>query len=224
MSLVLISSKYSNEMQNALIRNGHVIVPVGPCEAVSEPVSCHPDIYFCKLGTSPKSPIFQGDAALLGSDYPADVLYNAVVTEKYMICNPKTVSKDLISAAKELYPDIIMINVAQGYTKCNVAVVDERSFITEDDGIYKALCGFSDIRCLKISPGYVKLPGFSRGFIGGASGRIGDEIWFNGDISVHPDYESIKGFIEDSGLKIRYIPGMDLIDIGSIIESDVIKI
>ena len=221
MDTVLISSCASNELKEALTENGCALMSVGPCEAVSEPISSHPDIYMCKLGTAPKSPVFKGDADLLGPEYPSDVLYNAVITEKFMICNTSTVSPDLMNAAKELYPDIKVIHVAQGYTKCKMVVVDESHFITEDEGIYKALSSEDEAECLLISAGHVELPGYKRGFIGGASGRIGDEIWFNGDLSAHPDAENIVNFICGCGLTASWITDKPLVDIGSIIEETI---
>ncbi|MBQ2311046.1 MAG: hypothetical protein II185_00650 [Firmicutes bacterium] len=221
MDTVLISSCASNELKKALTENGCALVPIGPCEAVSEPISCHPDIFLCKLGTAPESPVFKGNTDLLGPEYPSDVLYNAVVTEKFMICNTSTVSPDLMQAAKDLYPDLKVIHVAQGYTKCNVVVVDNSHFITEDEGIYKALCASNGPECLLISAGHVELPGYKRGFIGGASGRIGDEIWFNGDLSAHPDAEKIVNFICECGLTACWITDKPLVDIGSIIEETI---
>ena len=221
MERVLISSCADEEIRNALAGSGIEIVPVGPCKAVSEPISCHPDILMCKLGTASDSPVFRGNESLLSADYPGDVLYNAVVTEKYMICNTRTVSKELMAAAKELYPDIKTIHVSQGYTKCNVVVVDDSHFITEDEGIYKALMAEDGPECLLITGGYVQLPGYDRGFIGGASGRIEDEIWFNGDISAHPDAENIVRSICGCGLTACWISDKPLVDIGSIIEESI---
>jgi hypothetical protein len=72
---------------------------------------------------------------------------------------------------------------------------------------------------LLIDKGHIQLQGFDYGFIGGASGRIGDTIIFNGDITQHPDYEKIAAFIEDRDLKIKYFTEYPLEDIGSIIEN-----
>ncbi len=218
MSRIYVSINAYQKMIDALCEEGHLIAFVRPCKAVSEPISMHPDICIIKLGTSLKSPVFALDTSLLGKEYPKDVLYNAVVTERFFICNTKTVSKDLVKAVNTLYPDIRTIHVNQGYTKCNIVVIDEKHFITEDDGIFKALDAEEGAECLLIEGGHVLLPGHDRGFIGGASGRVGDEIWFNGDISVHPDHLKIKEFIENCGLTVRYVKGKPLLDIGSIIE------
>ena len=215
--MVYISGLAYTELIDMISKEGHEICVLSPKRAVSEGLSMHPDIFMCRMGTALRSPVFTGDESLLGPVYPKDVLYNAVVTERFMICNTKTVSPELIKAAKGLYPDIELINVKQGYTKCNVIPVDESHFITEDSGIFKAVSGLGGAECLLSEPGHVMLPGYDRGFIGGCCGRIGDDIWFNGDITLHPDYEKIRTMIENCGLGIRYVPGMPLVDIGSII-------
>ena len=221
MSRIHVSYNAFPELTDALAEMGHQICFWGRKHAVSEPISSHPDIYMCKLGTSSRSPVFKGDADLLGPEYPTDVLYNAVVTEKFMICNTATVSPDLMRAAKDLYPDIKVIHVAQGYTKCNIVVVDDSHFITEDKGIYRALCDADGPECLLVSAGHVELPGYKRGFIGGASGRIGDEIWFNGDLSTHPEAADIVDLICGCGLIVSWITNKSLVDIGSIIEEPI---
>jgi hypothetical protein len=94
--------------------------------------------------------------------------------------------------------------------------VDEDSIITYDRGIAKA-AEAAGINVLTVDPGHVELPGYDTGFIGGTSGRVGDEIIFNGDLSAHPDCQAIRQFIEERGLKVRYFSGYPLRDIGSII-------
>ena len=109
-----------------------------------------------------------------------------------------------------------IIKCRQGYVKCNVVILDDTHIITEDIGIAKSL-EETEIDCLLIESGYVKLKGFSYGFIGGASGKLGETIIFNGDLSSHPDFEKIKTFIESLGLRLWYTKSYPLEDIGSII-------
>ena len=69
---------------------------------------------------------------------------------------------------------------------------------------------------LLIKKGYVSLDGYDYGFIGGASVYIKDKktLLFFGDITAHPDYSAIKDFCERKGVKIDYIKGIKLTDIG----------
>lgn len=203
------------------------------------PIGTHPDLYMCKLGVNDNAPIFYGDVNNIGNTYPNDAIYNAACTGKFFIHNMKITAPDLLKEisnidnffediekdnikSNENFKDIailrniIPIHVNQGYSKCNICIVDENSIITEDPGIAKA-CTKSGVDVLKISRGYVRLPNFEYGFIGGASGRINDILIFNGNLSIHPDFENIKEFVHAKGLCLHYFPEYPLTDIGSII-------
>lgn len=188
--------------------------------SVAEPVAHHPDLILCKLGIDDKAPVFHGDASRLGSAYPADILYNACCTGRYFIHNLKYTAPELLAAsdraAQHRKKPLFRVSVPQGYTKCNIVCVDETSIITSDDGIEKS-CISSGMSVLKIRPGQVLLHGYSYGFLGGTSGRIYDEIVFNGNLSAHPDFNAISTFIESRGLSCVYFRDYPLTDIGSII-------
>ena len=68
-----------------------------------------------------------------GSNYPGDSAYNVGIVGKKCFLN-----KDVCDSL--LYEILIsegyeIINVKQGYTKCSLCPIDERSFITADKGI-----------------------------------------------------------------------------------------
>jgi len=217
MKRIWISEDASSGLISYFKHRGFAVCTVKHTGAVGHFVSAHPDIYMCRMGGGEDAEVFQGDPTLLGALYPADIRYNAVVTEKFFISLTKYTDSTLMDAAQKLYPGISFINVPQGYTKCNMVVVDGSHFITEDAGIYKALSAHPDISCLLVSPGTVSLKGFKNGFLGGSSGRVGSDIFFNGDLSQHPDFSAIKAFIDSCGLGTVYFPEWPLTDIGSII-------
>ena len=183
--------------------------------AVGENISCHPDVFMCRLGAEDNSPLFIGDATKLSPDYPGDIRYNAACTGRYFIHNLKYTDSDLLKEAKDR--GMILIDVKQGYSKCSTVIVDESAIITYDKGIAKACKPYEDLKVLLIEPGHIRLDGFDTGFIGGASGRLGNEIVFNGDLTKHPDFFKIIGFIDGRNLKCNWIPYYELTDIGSIL-------
>jgi hypothetical protein len=184
-------------------------------------IGTHADLYYCQMGET----VYHAPNKIPEKDYPGDSVYNAACTGIFFIHNTKITSPDLITEAKK--KGMIIINVKQGYAKCNCAVIDKNSIITSDAGIAKKCCEYNrsngsdtaheTIECLLIRPGHIALEGFKYGFIGGASGRIGDEIIFNGDLSLHPDYIIIRNFITERGLKLKYFDQYPLTDIGSIV-------
>jgi len=230
MSKIYISELGSPRLTEYLLEKGHSLViigtgstkfdnhpkvtRVGPVKNTDPAISCHPDILHCHLGVGQ---VFHGNPSGLGTEYPADVLYNAASTGKYFIHNLKHTAPELLAEAEKL--GLEMIHVPQGYAKCSVCVVDEDSIITYDRGI-AAACALRApaLNVLQVSPGHIKLPGYATGFIGGTGGRVGDAILFNGDLSAHPDFAEIKEFIESRGLECIWFADIPLTDIGSIIE------
>ena len=68
-----------------------------------------------------------------------------------------------------------------------------------------------------IRSGNILLNGYDYGFIGGTSGRIGNEIIFCGNIDDHPDSKEIKDFIHTKGLDVKSFPHYPLTDFGSLL-------
>ena len=178
-------------------------------------VDAHPDIYLCKMGVTRHAYIFRGSRLEIGEKYPDNIKFNAVCLDRYFIHNLKYTSPALLKEVNRL--GLTPVDVKQGYTKCSCVVVDDHSLITADRGIVGALKKYPDIDVLPISQGFVALEKYDYGFLGGASGRVGNEIIFNGDLSKHPDYEAICQFIQSRGLTVKYFPEYPLTDIGSIL-------
>ncbi len=196
----------------------------GPFKGPSEPVRCHADLLYCRLGAGREAPVFKGREEKLGSVYPGDCLYNAAVIGRNFVHRKGITDPDLLKAAGDhirasLNADMFFVSVPQGYTKCNMAVIDEAHVITSDRGIAKALSEKTDIDCLLIPPGGIMLPPYKTGFIGGCCGRAEDVMVFNGDLSAHPSGGLIREYIEGCGLEIKDFPGLPLYDIGSIISA-----
>jgi len=207
-------SEQANPILVEYLKNlGYEISFVSATSHTYFPVNSHPDIYLCKIGFRK---VFYGKPELLGFNYPDNCIYNAVFMGKYFIHNLNYTAKELLLYARRAGKELI--NVSQGYTKCNMAVVSDNAAITSDEGIAKAL-EQTDIDLLVVTPGHVILKGFPSGFIGGASGKVGNKMIFHGDLSSHPDFNRIQGFVEKHHCKLVYFEQFELEDIGSIIEA-----
>ena len=148
-----------------------------------------------------------------GKKYPLDVLFNACIVGKRLICNEKTVSKLILDAARDF--DYKIINVPQGYTKCSVCVVSDNAIITADKVISSA-CSAHGIDVLTVAEGYISLPPYDYGFIGGASGLCGDKVYFCGSLDTHPDAEIIKDFCKKHKKTAVSMSDGELQDVGSL--------
>ncbi|ACM60859.1 hypothetical protein B0S90_2073 [Caldicellulosiruptor bescii] len=202
------------------------------CDDVYPAISSHPDIFYFHyednlIFAAPNSPrktteelkklgfnIIFGEKAVLGK-YPEDVKYNIAKVGTKVFHNFKFTDRIV---AKRIEDDNLQrIHIKQGYSKCSILIVNSNTIITSDKGIYKKALE-NGIDSLLISPGFIKLEGLNYGFIGGCGGLISKNIMaFNGDISMHPDYLSIKNFLKKYDIEILNVAGLQLSDIGSII-------
>lgn len=237
MALVFISEDVNAEFLKELENCGHNVIKISKHKKLYTAIESHPDIVVCSvydklfIEESTYNDLLRRyprlDDSLSGIElvitqsiengkYPSNVGLNLAYTGKYAIHNFKYTDKKLISALYDY--EIEMINVKQGYSKCSILIVDESSIITADKGIYDMVK--DKIECLLISEGSIVLKDMDYGFIGGASGKYRDEIWFYGDISVHPDYDSIYKFITSRGYKIKKFSHFPLEDVGTVIFVD----
>ncbi|MDD4200445.1 MAG: hypothetical protein PHS19_03550 [Eubacteriales bacterium] len=208
---------------------------------VDRRLATHADIYMCQLGLWSEAGIFVGDPEKLGPKYPDDIIYNAVCTRDYFLHMIEKTDPELMEAffawRRSLNPEsrpgssdiphdnTRVLGVRQGYTRCMCLPVDNESFIVSDEGLSRPL-ETHGAKVLLIEQGHIKLNGFKYGFIGGTAGNIyinsdgmKDQraIVFNGDLSVHPDFKKITGFIKSRNILPVWFENYALEDIGSII-------
>jgi len=151
----------------------------------------------------------------LDKDYPDNIGYNAVKVGDRVLHNfsftDNTLKKEFASREYKF------TQIKQGYAKCSVLTVDDRSIITSDQGIAKKVLA-CNLDVLSISSGSVELPGLNYGFIGGACGVIKNKgvVVFYGDITLHPDYDKIVAFLRERSMDYISLGQGKLVDIGSI--------
>ena len=147
-------------------------------------------------------------------EYPGDAAGNVCLFGKFSIFNSCTADK-----ARKKYLDSIeavRIDVKQGYTKCNVCVVDDHSIITNDRMIAEK-AETAGIDALLSDPSYIKLEGFSHGFIGGCAFKTAsDNLCFTGILDTFPDEERnrILEFLDKKGIEPVFLTDRPLFDIG----------
>lgn len=146
-----------------------------------------------------------------GAEYPTDAGLCVCDTGRYRIANPKTIDP----AAQSLLAQRRWIPVKQGYARCAVCVVNEDSIITADLGVAeKARVAGLDV--LVIQSGWIELPGFKEGFVGGASIRLApDKLGFVGSLDTHPDKDAILSFLYKKDVEAVFLKEGALLDIGS---------
>lgn len=214
------------------LKNYDEVILTADFVEIYEPVNTHPDIqihfvnrrlayclkecydYYKKL--LPKYvhlfPISEETGAL----YPKNVMLNIAVFGKNIVCNIKYADKEVINYyRKENYR---IIDVNQGYAKCNIYPVSDNAVITEDSGIAKTLGYYSDIDVCFLNSGDVRLKNFSYGFIGGAGGILCDGVaGFYGELHKYKQKEKIVSFLSKHNISYKELGSGGLTDFGSIL-------
>ena len=148
------------------------------------------------------------------SPYPDDCLLNFADIGEYIICNRSILTEEIV----KYLPNKVIIDVKQGYSKCSVCICGYNTIITDDKSVYNAVLQYNNINSLLIEKGSVRINKYDYGFIGGCCGLIDkNTLLFNGDLSLHSDFDKIKKFLYDNGINYIDIKGKPLTDIGSII-------
>ncbi len=212
---VLCDCRISKKIEDKLTQLGYSVMKIQKNKIFDEPISAHPDMnYFILNDCIYSVRTFVCCGKLL--KYPDDVLLNGAVVGKDIICNREHFSQNIIRFAES--NDYRIINVKQGYAKCNIALVSEKdkAVITEDAGIAETLRNYSyDV--LKLDCHCVKLFPYEYGFIGGASGKLSENILaFTGRIEEHAEYDRIRRFCNKYEVEPISLSDEPLYDYGSI--------
>lgn len=226
----LIGERYSDEI-NELTELGIECLTLNKNPLLDDEISCHADMNAFNFGNGQvllnRGSIGESELKKIGlepiistseisSPYPKDVPLNVAFTGKHIICNSTYTSREIIDFANS--NNIEIIYTKQGYSKCNLCIVNENAVITEDKGLASLLKNYQ-YNVLLISSGDIYLSDAHCGFLGGASCKISnDKMYFSGNLSKHRDYESIVKFLDLYNVKPIYNKSRRLTDFGGIIQ------
>lgn len=231
MRIAIVDVRADEKTVYALENIGLYVIPTIKIEHLYDTVASHADMQIHYLGKNrficapeafehykkqlPEECILIKGSKSIGSKYPYDILYNAAVTDGFVICKARYTAIEILSEYEHMGKDIL--NVSQGYSKCSTAIVAGNAIITADEGIYKNAIN-NKIDTLKINEGHIELHGMSYGFIGGATGLIDKHMLaVNGDIKNHPDASNIQAFCKQHDTELLSLTNGTLKDIGTII-------
>lgn len=232
--IVIIGEKYCRALQNGVKKIGINVLPMPDNPYVDVRLSGHADLSVLHLGGNRlllapylKRSSFSQQLEDRGFDirfadieqsalYPNDAQMNVCILGNKVIYNPQTGS-DAIVKYLTIGNGAIQVSSRQGYSRCSVCVVNDNAIITADEGICRSAEAHG-VDVLKIRPGYIDLPGFDYGFIGGASFKLSDtKLAFTGGLDKHPDAERIIEFASLHNIDIVYITDKPAFDIGGAI-------
>ena len=191
-------------------------------------ISCHPDIFMVQtekgLIIAPNLPFemknilmknkihFEKGSSEVGNIYPQTAVYNAVITEEFIIHNLTITDSILLSRSEKLEK----IHVNQAYTRCNLLALKQNHFITSDRGIEKTLVK-RNLSVLFINPKEIILPGMKNGFFGGCCGISGNTIFLIGNLDFIEEGKIARKLIADLGYELIELYDGPLFDGGGLI-------
>ena len=221
---VLADRNISNGALNKLKEYGIQVFFSMKLPDITDSTATHPDMQFVPIGEKKalvcsdayiKYKEFLPDYLLLPvygihSPYPNDCLLNITVMQKK--CFSTRYQQEKLQLCEF---DCITVN--QGYTKCNICILNENALITSDRSISTAAAQ-SGIRTYILPDDEIGLAGYDHGFWGGTCGLIDkDKLFFDGDISKLECFENLINVLEKEKIEPIYHTNSGLCDIGSII-------
>ncbi|RCX20978.1 hypothetical protein DFR58_101182 [Anaerobacterium chartisolvens] len=231
--LAIVDGRIEARIEEAMAKQGIALIKTEKHQGVHDAISYHPDVMLHHLGGrymvyAPETPcstldrlrdfgliLIKGETALT-HDYPGDSAYNVARVGGHAFHNTRYTDPVLRRELEKRGVDLIHIN--QGYSKCSICIVDQKSIITGDKGILKAT-GKKEIEVLHVEQeDNIVLTGFKYGFIGGSTGLLDTtRLAFSGNAGSLKSYAAINEFIKSRGMEIFSLCDGPVKDIGSII-------
>ena len=213
------------EITDELARLNYKCVKAGKCSDIDNETAYHPDtlfyalwndsiLYVNGLNISHLSDInrtYLISKEKITAAYPNDCRLNCLRTAKALICG-KNAMPEITADAKEAGLEIHIVR--QSYVKCSTAQLNAEAFITSDTGIARVLKTLAYDVLLVTNEG-ISLNGYANGFIGGCLMESnGQYAAFSGRIEAHRDYEAMKSFSANHGIKLYSLSKKPLYDYG----------
>lgn len=235
MKIAITDGRIPTDAIRTLERLGAMVITLPSYSRLSEAVCSHTDMLIASFG---KQIITYADycdcAAYVFTDllsflpeykihfssavpserYPSDVGLNSLVMGKRIYTRIDSADGLMKEVAKALGYTLVGVN--QGYPACTTLKLNDNAVITADKGMARRLSE-DGIRVTLIREGYISLPPYDHGFIGGAAGVDGMNVCFIGDITTHPDHEAILAAIETEGMRAMNLCSGELRDLGGIL-------
>lgn len=191
-----------------------------PVKTISDSTSTHPDMQFAFISDNTVAvceelvsyyknilPMFRYVSINgIRSPYPNDCKLNFTI-----------IGDKCFKTKHHIDLDYNAININQGYSKCNICILNKNTIISGDMGIVSK-ARENGINAHYLEDDEIALCGYKNGFWGGCSGLIDkDKLFFNGNIEKLSCYNKLISILDNEKIEPIYSREVDITDIGSII-------
>ena len=176
-------------------------------------ISGHPDIFMFQDGKTlllaPNSPadliafLHEHQIAFkLGKQQVGECLlessrYNCLATESHYFLRKGFTDEVVLEYCK----DKVAVCLPQSYVRCSLFNLDAHHFMTSDKGIFKSLQKHRFDTCY-FNPCQIKIKDHAYGFLGGTVGKMGNTLFFMGDLLRHTDGEKLQKYINQNNQEV----------------------
>jgi len=223
--LAIVDSRIPKAALRELEKHAQVL-PFSSSGVVYDAISGHPDIFFCQtpfgLVVAPNTPEaflkkfqeheinFVVGKRELGGTYPQTAQYNAFFSKKSLVHNTKITDASIL----ELASGNEIINVKQGYTRCNLMEAGGLH-LTSDPSIFDALT-IAGQDVFYISPHNIQLPGVKHGFFGGCAGFSNEKLFIVGSLDFLSEGKALAKNLDEREVTIVELYNGPLYDVGGV--------
>ncbi len=228
-SCVLVDYRINKTSENALKNRGIKVLKTAKLNSLYESVDGHPDMQIHHLGNNlfaceetllsyyqnliPDAEILPG--VKLCEKYPYDIAFNACRVGNFLFHNLNFTDCRILEYYKT--NGVKLINVKQGYSKCSVCVINEKTIITSDIKMSEK-AKENGLDALFYDNTQIILKNLSKGFVGGISGLIDKNILaINGNIKKLDNNKRLLDFCQNHHVSILSLYDGIPEDIGSIL-------
>jgi len=225
----IIGERYSEKLLKPLITQGFQVILIPDNPLIDSRLAGHVDLSAIVTGSSSivvsehlrENEAFVNILTISGYDifrcknkqsekYPYDAALCACICDGVLIHNTNVTDPAIIDSHNGK-----IIHVNQGYSKCCICTVGNHNVITSDKGIANKLIS-EDFSVLEIEQGLVQLEGFDYGFIGGASFKSGNTVYFTGRFPEKAEL-MIESYLNNCGVNFVYLTNEPAFDVGGVL-------
>lgn len=221
---IIDASAYA-DTKEILNNYGFNVVETLKIPQINDSTATHPDMQFLYFGSNFALTVDQcydyyknsfpdlnfKSIGSVYSPYPYDSLLNVTIVGDYCFATKK--QWETINRFIDLKPIIIK----QGYSKCNICILNNKAIITSDKGIASE-APKNHLKAYFLPSDEIALSGYKNGFWGGCCGLIdNNKLLFNGDITALNCYNDLIDILEKEKIEPIYHRAGELRDIGSIL-------